>query len=150
MKFILTKELGRLAKWLRILGYDASYFEEPNLSSLIIISLREGRMILTRNSRLRQHHGLKMVYIKSDDLSQQLEQVKEELRLRPHKEKMFSRCVLCNKILKDVRKSEVKKKVPEFVFQTQENFVKCPQCDRVYWQGTHWGKVEQYLKKMIG
>ena len=72
MKFILTKELGRLAKWLRILGYDTTYFCQGNPSSLIIQALRDGRIIITRNSHLSKSRGAKTVFIEAEKIKEQM------------------------------------------------------------------------------
>ena len=148
MKFILTKELGRLATWLRILGYDSSFYRQDNLSTLVITALREERAILTRNSRISRFPGPRIVKIKSDFVAQQIKQVIVELKLKPKQKDMFTRCVICNIGLEEIGKSRVKNKVPEYVYQTQKDFVVCPQCKKVYWQGTHWGNAREYLEKI--
>ena len=148
MKFILTKELGRLAKWLRILGFDTSYYNQDKLSSLIIQALRDERIILTRNQRLPQARGLKIVLIKNEKIKKQVEEVLKTLKIVLEPEMMFSRCILCNAKLADIAKDKVKDKVPEYVFKTQEDFVTCPKCQRIYWQGTHWGNVQKTLEEI--
>lgn len=148
MKFILTKELGRLAKWLRILGFDAQYFSEEKISSLIILALRDNRIILTRNHRMPEARGNRVLYIKSEHIKEQLAQVLKELGLKPDRRLMFSRCTLCNVRLADTQKEDVKCRVPEYVFNTQDDFLVCPVCRRVYWQGTHWGNVVKVLKEI--
>lgn len=147
-RFILTRELGRLAKWLRILGYDAIYFDSDNVSTLIIKSLRENRIILTRNSKLTRHKGAGIILLSSDFLGKQLKELTRQLKLKPEKEAMFSRCVICNELLKVLEKQKAEGKVPPYVFETQEDFVTCPKCGRIYWQGTHWGNVRHYLKNI--
>jgi len=149
VKFILTKELGRLAKWLRILGFDAQYFSEEKNSSLIILALRDNRIILTRNHRMPKVRGKVILYIRSEQIKVQLSQVFKELDLRPDERLMFSRCTLCNVRLTDAQKEDVKLRVPEYVFNTQDDFLVCPVCRRVYWQGTHWGNVVETLKKIL-
>lgn len=148
MKFILTQELGRLAKWLRILGFDAEYFDRDNASSLIIQALRDERIILTRNSRLPQGKGMKSVLIKAEKIKEQLKEVLGELKIKPDSEAMFTRCILCNTGLVEIAKEKVKGKVPEYVFNTQEDFITCPKCQRIYWQGTHWGNVAKTLAEL--
>lgn len=148
MKLILTKELGRLAKWLRILGIDAAYFNQDNLSSLIIRALKEDRIILTRNQRLVRPTGIKIVFIKPETIKEQIKAALEALRIYPEEKKMFTRCIICNEELADIEKEKVKDKVPEYVFKTQEDFITCPKCQRIYWQGTHWGNVTQTLKEI--
>jgi len=146
MKFLLTKELGRLAKWLRILGYDTLYFNQDNLSSLIIQALRDNRIILTRNHRLPQSRGVKIVVIQAERIKEQMSEALKTLKLELDSDKMFSRCIICNEELVDIDKEKVKDRVPEYVFKTQEGFVTCPQCKRIYWQGTHWGNVANIIK----
>jgi hypothetical protein len=148
MKFILTKELGRLAKWLRILGYDSKFYREDNLSTLVIIALREERLILTRNSRISRFPGPRIVKIHYDFVHKQIKQLMQQLKLEPRPKEMFTRCTICNIELREISKIRVKNKVPEYVYQTQKDFMLCPQCKRVYWQGTHWGNVRRYLKKI--
>lgn len=145
MKFLTTKELGRLCKWLRILGYDCEYFTEDNLTSLTIKSLREDRIILTRNARLSERAGFKVLHVKSDLVKEQLKQVLEEFKLKIDRDEMFTRCTICNTLLEEIRKEEAEDKVPPFVYKTQEDFVRCSVCGRVYWQGTHWGNVTEYV-----
>ena len=149
MKFILTPELGRLTKWLRILGFDVVYFTQINFPSLLIQALRDNRIILTRNSRFSDKaRAAKCVQIKNDEVNQQLRQVLKDLNIRPDPEKMFSRCIICNTQLCEIEKQQVKDKVPEYVFKTQEEFFTCPSCRRIYWPGTHWGNVSTIIKEL--
>ncbi|MBL7130951.1 MAG: Mut7-C RNAse domain-containing protein [Candidatus Omnitrophica bacterium] len=147
-RFILTKELGRLAKWLRILGYDAQYFIEDNRSKLIITALREDRIILTRNRRMAEPIGMRSINIKDDSVKKQIRQVIKELKLKLGKDVMFSRCTICNEPLEFIDKKKVKTKVPEYVFKTQDRFFRCMNCQRVYWQGTHWGNAETLISQI--
>jgi uncharacterized protein with PIN domain len=149
MKLLLTRELGRLSKWLRILGFDAEYFKEDNASSLIIQALRDDRIILTRNQRLPQAHGIKIILIKQERIKAQLSEVLKALQVQPDSEIMFSRCIICNVELAEIEKEEIKDRVPEYVFRTQEDFITCPKCKRIYWQGTHWGNVQNMLKEIV-
>lgn len=146
--FILTKELGRLSRWLRILGYDSQYFKDDNRGSLIIAALRDNRIILTRNRHLSSLRGVRIVLVKAERIKEQLGEVIKALGLKPEAERMFSRCLLCNVELEAVDKKEVKARVPEYVFETQDYFVSCPACKRIYWSGTHWGNVQKTLAKI--
>ena len=148
MKFILSRELGRLCKWLRILGYDAVYFRGENKGRLFIEALRDSRILLTRNSRLPKRKGIKIVNVKSDMLKDQINQLFKDLKIRPQEELMFSRCIVCNSALQEIAKGKVKDKVPEYVFDTQDDFVTCAVCGRIYWKGTHWGNVQSVLHKI--
>lgn len=148
MKFLLTRELGRLAKWLRILGFDAEYFNADNINSLIIQALRDERIIITRNHRLPKSAGIKIIMVKAEKIKEQLAEVLKVLKIKLATETMFTRCIICNVELTDIEKEKVKDKVPEYVFETQEHFITCPKCNRVYWQGTHWGNVTKTLEEI--
>lgn len=147
-KFLLTRELGRLAKWLRILGYDTEYFNQDNISFLIIQALRDERIIITRNSHLPQSRGIRIVLIEAEKIKEQIRQVVNKLNIKPQEEIMFSRCIICNVELISVSKNEIKDRVPEYVFKTQEDYVSCPKCNRIYWQGSHWGNVKNILEEI--
>ena len=148
MKFILTKELGKLCKWLRILGFDSVYFKENNKGLLLLEALRQSRIILTRNHNISKERSVKVINIKSQNLKEQLTQLIQELNLNLDKEKMFSRCVICNLELEYIEKEKIKEKVPEYVFSTQNDFYICRGCNRIYWQGTHWGNVSKILEEI--
>ena len=148
MKLILTKELGRLAKWLRILGFDARYFKEDNAGTLIIEALRDERIILTRNHRLPKSAGVKIVIIEAEKIKEQLKEIFQALKIKPDSDRMFTRCIICNEELVGIEKEKVKDKVPAYVYKTQEEFIACPKCLRIYWQGTHWGNVQKILEEI--
>lgn len=148
MKFILTKELGRLAKWLRILGFDAAYFKENNIGSLIIAALRDERVILTRNLRIARYRGIKVLSIQAQEVKPQIKEVFRLTGLQFNPQMMFTRCILCNEELVDIKKEKVEGKVPAYVYATQQDFVACPKCLRIYWQGTHWGNVVKTLEEI--
>jgi uncharacterized protein with PIN domain len=147
-KFILTRELGRLAKWLRILGFDTVYFKARNRSSLIIDALRENRIIVTRNHHINATPALRIINIQADRLDDQLKQLVRESGISLDKKQLFSRCTICNAELTFIDKEKVKEKVPPYVFETQDDFCACPNCQKIYWAGTHWGNVESTLKEI--
>ena len=148
IRFIVSRELGRLARWLRILGYDTSYFNSTDKRNLLITALREERLIITRTSALKDHHGLEMVYIESDKVEKQIKQVITELKLIIPQKVLFSRCVECNQILQNISKQEAEGKVPPDVFKTVEQFRKCPDCKKIYWVGTHWNNVKKFAAQL--
>jgi len=150
VKLLLTKELGRLAKWLRILGFDAEYSQESNPASLIIQALREERIILSRNHRLPVSRGLKIIILKEEKIREQLREALKILGIEPNGQIMFTRCTICNLELAPIAKEKVRGKVPDYVFQTQESFFICPKCSRIYWHGTHWGNASSIIKELNG
>lgn len=90
-----------------------------------------------------------MLLVKSDYCNEQLKQVVKDLDLKPQADLMFTRCILCNELLSRIEKEKVEDKVPAYVFKTQDNFITCPKCQRIYWQGSHWGNMEDTLKEIL-
>jgi hypothetical protein len=147
MKLLLDGMLGRLAKWLRLLGYDTAYFPDLDDNELVRLARAQGRILLTRDRELTRRRGLSCLLVESDELEEQIQQVISELDLET--EQPFSRCPVCNTPLQKVEKRLVKERVPPYVFRTQENFSLCPKCDRIYWQGSHWSKIRQAITRMV-
>ena len=148
MKFLLTRELGRLAKWLRILGFDSDISSEGSVRGVIINALREDRVILTRNHLFSSGRAVPLVQITSDYVQEQVSQVIKALHIPVKPDALFTRCVLCNEKLIAAEKTEAAAFVPEYVFETQEKFYKCPKFRHIYWQGTHWKNVEDALARI--
>ena len=147
-RFIIDVNVGRLAKWLRIMGYDTLFPEENSDNELVRIALRENRVLVTRDAGIAQRRAarlgqMKVVHIKDDDLRRQLQQLIRDLDL--NLDSGFSRCVLCNHLLDPANKEEVARRLPPYVLQTQSQFMQCPQCQRLYWRGTHWSNMMEEL-----
>lgn len=147
MKFLLTPELGKLAKWLRAVGYDAVTLQE-GIPHLLARAASEQRTILTRWAALRHHRGTPVVWIESDTLRTQLRALKRAGKIGLLKKKLFSRCLLCNVFVQGIEKEKVKGKVPPYVYRTQDIFLRCPSCKRVYWAATHRERALQFLRKL--
>jgi len=147
MKFIVTKELGRLARWLRILGFDTVYFKEAKLAELILRALKDDRAIITRSKNIT-HLQKRTVMIKSEKVSGQLKECFDFLKLKVDTNKIFRRCTLCNFLLEEVKKEDIKEFVPLGVYKQQKVFRKCPQCNKIYWQGSHWEKAKEIIKHL--
>jgi uncharacterized protein with PIN domain len=141
--------LGSLAKWLRIFGYDVKYAKKKNdTAGLIIDSLRESRVLLTRNQSLSRKRAWKLVLLRSDKLPEQLKQVINETGIKISKERLFTRCSACNSSIEPVKdKSEIKEHVPEYIHSSLNEFSRCSGCKKIYWKGTHWELLLNDLKK---
>lgn len=147
-KFIVTKELGRLARWLRILGFDCVFFNKARQRDIVIESLRQERIILTRETKLSRFSGFGKVHIKSDFVEEQLSQIISSLRLKVDKRALFTRCVECNTPIEKLDKKEtLESKVPPYVYKTQDEFMTCPTCQKIYWKGTHFDLANKFLAK---
>lgn len=149
-KFICDDMVGRLGKWLRILGYDTAYFRGED-AQLAAISRAEERIVLTRDTELPQHRVLKdCLVLKSDQVFVQLKEVLERFNLFPiPMDQIFSRCLSCNVLEMGIEKERVKNQVPEYVYQTQNQFHQCPQCKKIFWAGTHVENTRVRLKELL-
>lgn len=146
-RFLADAMLGRLAKWLRILGYDAEYFPGED-DDLLRHAQRDARILLTRDTQLLRRRGLPPhLFIQSDYVTEQLRQVVAALHLDPAA-RPARRCVRCNAILEPRHKAEVAGLVPEFVWSHHEAFWVCPQCQRIYWAGTHRQRMEEAIQAL--
>ncbi len=150
MKFVVDCMLGKLAKWLKILGFDVVYDNKANDSELLNLARKQGRILLTRDLLLLE--GAKDIaglFIESEKWQEQVEQVIRELGLR-HKAKPYSRCIQCNVELKNLPKKRAKNLVAPFIFEHAASFAVCPSCGRVFWQGTHFEDMEFKIEKILG
>jgi uncharacterized protein with PIN domain len=145
MKFIVDGMLGRLAKWLRILGYDTAFSPSLDDDQLVRLARAEGRLLLTRDRGLARRRGLQCLLIESHHLEEQLDQILTELALTG--EHPFSRCPVCNTPLQKVEKPELEGRVPPYIFRTHKDFSLCPNCDKIYWPGTHWARMREKLAR---
>lgn len=150
-KFIVDNNAGKLGKWLRIMGYDTLLFKEKDDGRMINIALSEGRIILTKDTQVLKRRvvtngRLKVVFIEDDDPKAQLRQIVTELAL--DYSKPFSLCLECNEPLVARSKEEVHNLVPPYVFKTQDQYMQCPICHRIYWRGTHWQAMTKELQKI--
>ncbi len=148
MKFLLTQELGRLAKWLRICGFDAEYFTDNKPGAVIVAALKSDRVILTRNHHMPRGRGVAIIQVCAEEVQEQLIEVCRNLHISPAAADVFSRCTVCNEVLQVVDKASIKERVPAYVFETQDRFFACVKCSRIYWQGTHWQSVAQALRRV--
>jgi len=146
--FLADCNVGRLARWLRVLGYDAAY--EPRIADpeLVARALAEGRVLLTRDVDLTQRRviangTLRAVLLRTDRVEDQLRQVIEEVGLvaAAFDGQGLTRCLECNVELETREKAKVAHLLPPYVQATQERFMQCPRCERVYWPGTHWQRM---------
>ena len=148
--FAAEKTLGRLTKWLRLLGFDTRYESELS-GERFIETLENDRILLTRTQRIRkQFASRKLIFVESDRLEQQLNQIFRELGLKAAQTRPFSRCLQCNVPIVAVEKTSLRSRVPDYIFETHDHFQKCPECDRIYWPGSHTrrslGKIRQLLE----
>ncbi len=150
-RFIVDINAGKLAKWLRIIGYDALLFTNEDDGKMIKIAVNENRIILTRDSQIMKRRlitsgKLKAIFIQGDEVKTQLQQIASALNLDYHL-RPFTVCLECNQILIARRREEIGNQVPPYVLKTQSHYMECPSCHRLFWRGTHWQAMSQELEK---
>jgi len=146
-RFLLDGMLGRLARWLRILGYDAQYAAHWDDNELARVARAEDRILLTRDIALSRRRGLNALLIEHEDVELQLLQVMRTFDLSPGE--AFSRCPVCNTPLELVAKDMAWGMVPPYIFKKHDTFRLCPVCNQFYWQGTHWQRMRQKLGELL-
>lgn len=149
MIFIADKTLGKLAKWLRILGYDTVYWHSDDVTELLSRALEEGRTLITKDTKLYQRKGtVRAFLIHEDNPFLQTQEVVRHFRLPVNKKKLFSRCLTCNTSLEEVVPEEVKEEVPDYIYHTHQAFSRCPSCRKVYWAGSHYGHMAKVVERL--
>jgi uncharacterized protein with PIN domain len=157
MKFIADSMLGRLARLLRLLGYDTLYYPHIEDGLLLRFAREQNRILLTRNTRLVKVRGLRhFLLLKENDTYRQLKRVVASFNLKSHdlpddSQRMhkLSRCAVCNGDLERVSKEAVKSLIPEYVYLTSHVFKRCSGCGKTYWDGTHPGKFRKKLSGVL-
>jgi hypothetical protein len=148
IKFVLTEELNRLARWLRLLGYDSAVYKSISKHKLITLAVKEKRTLLTRDKKLaKDKRVFPRILISNVDFKKQ---IRELIPILDYSEEaLFSRCMECNKPLYPVRKDNIRTLVPEFVFSNFAQFKLCRRCGRIYWQGSHYQKMKEDLQNLF-
>jgi len=151
MKFAADAMLGKLALWLRALGHDTTYEKDIEDDVLIRRSKDEGRLLLTRDTRMvRRLTPGEYLFIRDNAPIDQLRQAVSELGLSVDSDEALTRCLRCNTALTVVDKESVKGLVPDYTFERTSKFHRCPGCGRVYWPGTHEARMRERLNNIAG
>jgi len=144
-RFVVYK-LQKLAILLRILGFDVLYFQNEDYISVINLTRRKYRILLSRVKFLRKLPWI--FYLNKEDTDGQLEQIIKELKLKVNKENLFSRCSSCNNLLKEVQEEDVKGEIPLDVCGKGCWFKRCLNCGKIFWNGNHMPTLKEKLKKL--
>jgi len=148
-RFIADVMLGKLAKWLRIAGFDVLYSNHFSDDELIAISNSEERILLSLDSRLLVRKNVRnFIFMESQDPEDQIKMILDVT----HTGKLpapLCRCLSCNEILTEVPRESVRDRVPAYVFRTQSRFKLCPKCRKVFWSGTHRRSALKVLENLL-
>lgn len=147
LRFIADAMLGRLARWLRLLGFDTLYYTGISDRDLLKLVMREDRFLLTRDTHFSKIKNIRNLFlVQSNNPIEQVREVILSLNIREFKP---GRCARCNGILDAVGKEEVRDQVPEHVFFSHSSFSRCLECGGVYWEGTHLKRFRTILHDIL-
>jgi uncharacterized protein with PIN domain len=148
-QFVVDAMLGRLARWLRILGFDTWYFREIDDQHLLRLHAETGRVLLTRDTKLVGCRGIGVhVLVKSDRWEDQLREVVKTLSLILYQERLLTRCLLCNRLLNRLSPEEAYGRIPDHVARSTSDFRGCESCGKVFWPGTHRRHITEVVTRL--
>jgi uncharacterized protein with PIN domain len=141
--------LGKLARWLRMLGHNVKYSNKLDDSQLIAIAKKERRILLTRDLELYQQataKGVQAVYMEGQTEAERLAKLAQKFGVNLDIDMATSRCPKCNTRVKPISKEKVADKVEKTTFSYYNEFWQCPKCEQIYWQGAHWTRIRKTLE----
>ncbi|MCW4015788.1 MAG: Mut7-C RNAse domain-containing protein [Candidatus Bathyarchaeota archaeon] len=144
MRFLSDGMLGKLARWLRMLGQDVEYYRAADDKKLLELAESEQRVLLTRDSELYQRavsRGLEPFFVESVDIIENLASLAERFGFELMVDLSVSRCSKCNGLLEVVSKDSVNDKILKATSINYDSFWGCTECGQVYWQGAHWKRI---------
>ncbi|MCD4820408.1 MAG: Mut7-C RNAse domain-containing protein [Candidatus Cloacimonetes bacterium] len=146
-KFLLSENLNRLARYLRMMGYDAVVYKSISFSNKIRLVNKDRRIYLTRSPKeSKSNQKFNRFLIKSVKIDEQLKEIKKYITF-PN-DFLFSRCIECNKLLYQIDKGKISNLVPEYILQNHNDFLVCRKCGKIYWKGTHYQDMMKKLSEL--
>jgi len=151
MRFLLDGMLGKLARWLRMLGCDASYENDLSDSDLLSTARSNSLILLTADEELYRtatFRGIESFLVRGKTEPERLAEVAGRYNLRLQIDASKSRCPTCGSAIKETPKESLEKLIPAATFKVYNTFWVCtnPNCAKIYWQGSHWKKIEQTIE----
>lgn len=148
MKFITDGMLGKITRWLRMLGHNVKYSNKLDDAKLIEIAKKEKRVLLTRDLALYQQataKGAKAFYLEGKDEAEKLAKLAKKFGFKLEVNTTRSRCPKCNTRIISIRKEEIASEIEETTYKRYNDFWRCPKCGQIYWQGSHWIRIREVL-----
>ena len=142
--------LGKLTRWLRILGHNVKYSNRLDDNQLLTIAKKERRILLTRDLELYQQataKGVNAFYLEGNDEAERLAQLAKRFGIKLEVDMTISRCPKCNTRVKPIEKEKIADKVEKSTFTYYNEFWQCPKCEQIYWQGAHWTRIRKTLEQ---
>lgn len=149
--FLVDAMLGNIAKKLRLLGYDSEYLSDCKDDDLIVRAKNENRVLLTKDVLLQKKakkQSIPVFYVENNTELEQLAQIFKNLRLSKATISGSTRCTNCNGKFEIIEKNNIMNKVPESVLEKIDNFWKCTNCNKIYWEGTHIERLQKFVDEL--
>jgi uncharacterized protein with PIN domain len=150
LKFVTDGMLGKLTRWLRMLGHDVEYSRSDDDRKLVEKAKSEKRVLLTRDFKLYQQamtQGVDVVLVEAATGAEKLADLARRFDFNLEIDVTVSRCPKCNAKIKPVSKGLVIDRVPKATSTHYNEFWECSGCGQIYWQGAHWKRIEKTLKE---
>jgi len=145
-KFLVDDNLAKLARWLRLAGYDTAFYNPVDDNELARIAKSEQRTMITRDRKLPQRCEFDEVFlITVENPFEQLAEVARHFTL-DLETRTFQRCPKCNGLLSSVKKQDYADEIPPHVYQTLDEFHRCASCGQLYWPGTHYERIRMKME----
>jgi len=141
--------LGKLTRWLRMLGHNVKYSNKLDDAQLITIAKKEQRILLTRDLELYQQataKGVNAFYLEGKTEAEKLAHIAKRFNIKLEIDMATSRCTKCNTRVKPISKENVADRIEKSTFSYYNDFWECPKCGQIYWQGAHWTKIRKTLE----
>ena len=147
-KFVVDEHLGKLARYLRMLGFDSFYKNNYNRNELVEISLNEKRTILTKDKNVLKRSDVTHGYfVRNANVKNQVKEIIKRFDLQKEINE-FTRCLECNSLLQTVKKETIVDRIPPKVAEWLDTFLSCSNCNKIYWRGTHHQKMNSFIQSM--
>jgi uncharacterized protein with PIN domain len=153
LRFIADGMLGKLTRWLRMLGHNVKYSNKLDDAQLMIIAKKERRILLTRDLELYQQasaKGVQAFYVDGKTEAENLAKIAQKFGISLDIDMKRSRCPKCNAQVKSIPKERVLGRVEESTYVHYNEFWECPRCGQIYWQGAHWTRIRKTLETAKG
>lgn len=150
LKFLTDGMLGKLTRWLRMLGQDVEYTSSMTDKTLIQKAKKANRVLLTRDLQLFQRavaQGAEAFLMESTNGAQNLANLAGRFEFKLEIDMKASRCPKCNSKVQPVRKDSVIDRIPESTATHYNEFWECSKCEQIYWQGAHWTRITETLRQ---
>ena len=147
--FVLDCHLGKLAKYLRLFGFDSLYQNDYDDNTIVHLSNEEKRVILTKDRGLLKRNAVTHgYYVRNDNPEEQLREIFNRFDLYRMVDP-FKRCLKCNGMLASISKEEVFDRLLENTKKYFNEFYICNHCDQIYWKGSHFEKMMEFIRKIL-